>query len=39
LIGEIGYVGKLADELDRTKMRIFIQQFISQKPFKAENAL
>jgi hypothetical protein len=31
MIGEIGYIGKLADDIDRVKMTILINQFINPK--------
>lgn len=33
MIGEIGYVGKLADDIDRTKMTLLIEQFVSPNIF------
>ena len=33
MIGEIGYVGKLADDIDRIKMNILIDQFINPNIF------
>lgn len=35
MIGEIGYVGKLADDIDREKMNIIINQFINPNIFIA----
>ncbi len=36
MIGEIGYIGKLADDIDRSKMKIIIEQFISPSIFTAQ---
>ena len=34
MIGDVGYVGKLADDIDRLKMNILIDHFISPEIFK-----
>lgn len=31
LIGEVSYVGKLADDIDRQKMRILIDKYLSSE--------
>jgi dynein heavy chain, axonemal len=36
MLGEIGYVGKLADDIDRAKMKIIIDQFINPAIFSRE---
>ena len=33
MIGEIGYIGKLADDIDRAKMTILINQFLNPALF------
>lgn len=33
MIGEIGYIGKLADDIDRSKMKIIIDEFINPDIF------
>ena len=37
MLGEIGYVGKLADDIDRAKMNILIHQLLSPSVFTREN--
>ena len=34
MIGEVGYVGKLADDIDRVKMNLLIDHFINPEIFK-----
>ena len=33
MLGEIGYVGKLADDIDRAKMNILVRHFLSNTVF------
>ena len=33
MIGEIGYIGKLADDIDRSRMKIIIDEFINPDIF------
>ena len=37
MIGDVGYVGKLADDIDRLKMNILIDHFISPEIFKLKS--
>lgn len=37
MIGEIGYVGKLADDIDRVKMNLLIDQFVNPSIFKNQS--
>ena len=37
MLREIGYVGKLADDIDRAKMKILISQLLSKNVFTKEN--
>lgn len=34
VIGEVNYVGKLANEFDRQKMRIYVNRFINSDIFE-----
>lgn len=36
MLGEVGYVGKLADDIDRAKMRILIDHFINPDVFNKD---
>lgn len=38
MLGEIGYVGKLADDIDRAKMKIIINQFINPNILSKDTA-
>lgn len=34
MIGEIGYIGKLADDIDRSKMALLVHHFINSTIFE-----
>jgi len=37
MLGEVGYIGKLADDIDRVKMTLLISHFINPNIFKQNN--
>ena len=37
MIGDVGYVGKLADDIDRVKMNLIIDYFVNPNIFKVQH--